>query len=123
MAAAVGAWALGGVGAWWLFVRRPGVVLRIRSSTQTLGDVLRSGYRIDELYDRAIVRPLIAFSDRVLYRGLDLGLIDGFLVNGSARSVWLLAQNTLKWSQSGLTQAYMAFMVAGLLGILLYLVG
>ncbi len=70
-----------------------------------------------------MVRPLVALSDRVLYRGIDVGLIDRRLVEGSANSVWGFAQSGLKYVQSGLAQAYLLMVVAGTVAVLAYLIG
>jgi NADH-quinone oxidoreductase subunit L len=37
-----------------------------------------------EGYAKAVVQPTIAVSRTVLWKGIDVGLIDGLLVNGSA---------------------------------------
>lgn len=123
VATAVAAWALGAAGAWWLYVRNPAVVERVTGSLATLGHVLSNGLFIDVLYERVIVRPLVVLSDRVLYRGVELRLIDGLAVNGTARSIWLLAHRVLRLPHSGMTQGYLFLMLIGMLGILLYLVG
>jgi NADH-quinone oxidoreductase subunit L len=44
--------------------------------------VLANKYYVDEIYDAAIVRPLLATSRNVLYTGLDVGIIDRTLVVG-----------------------------------------
>jgi NADH-quinone oxidoreductase subunit L len=46
--------------------------------------VLENKYYVDEMYDKTIVRPTYATSRNLLWRGIDVGLIDGLLVNGSA---------------------------------------
>jgi len=75
--------------------------------------VLVRKFWIDEIYGVLLVRPLVAISDRLLYRGIDAGLIDGVLVNGVARSIRALATNGLRYLQSGLVQAYMLLMLVG----------
>ena len=75
--------------------------------------MLLNKYWIDELYDAVVVRPLVAISDRVLYRVVDAGIVDGVLVNGTARSVQALAAHGLKYAQSGLAQGYVFFMIVG----------
>jgi NADH-quinone oxidoreductase subunit L len=47
--------------------------------------VLAHKWYVDELYDRAIVRPVVGVSRRLLWTVTDKWLIDGLLVNGSAR--------------------------------------
>ena len=49
-----------------------------------LGLVLYRKYYIDELYNGLIVRPLVAISRFVLWKGVDQGLVDGVGANGSA---------------------------------------
>jgi NADH-quinone oxidoreductase subunit L len=46
--------------------------------------VLYRKYYIDELYNGLIVRPLVAISRFVLWKGVDQGLVDGVGANGSA---------------------------------------
>ncbi len=43
-------------------------------------------YYVDEIYDAAVVKPVVGVSRGLLWRGVDAGLIDGLAVNGSA---WL----------------------------------
>ncbi len=78
---------------------------------------------VDEIYDAILVRPLVFLSDRVLFQGIDAGLIDRHLVDGTARVVRGIAANGLKHAQSGLAQAYLLIMVAGTVAFLAYLVG
>jgi NADH-quinone oxidoreductase subunit L len=78
-------------------------------------------YYIDEIYDAAIVRPLVWVSDRVLFRTVDVGLIDGLAINGTANAVRSIAGNGLKYVQSGLTQTYVFLMIAGAVAIITYL--
>ena len=46
--------------------------------------VLVNKYFVDEGYDRVIVRPTYATSRNLLWRGIDVGLIDGLMVNADA---------------------------------------
>jgi NADH-quinone oxidoreductase subunit L len=46
--------------------------------------VLYKKYYVDEIYDALLVRPLVAISRVVLWKGVDQGLVDGAAVNGSA---------------------------------------
>jgi NADH-quinone oxidoreductase subunit L len=82
--------------------------------------LLEEKYRIDEIYDAAIVEPLKAASTGFLWRIVDSELIDGF-VNGAAR---LAAQTgrVLAYLQSGLTRAYVATVVLGALLVVGYFI-
>ena len=99
--------------AWLCYVRRPDLPRRIAVAFAGAHRTLLNKYWIDELYDALLVRPLVAFSDRVLFRVVDAGLVDGVLVNGTARGVRALASHGLKYAQSGLAQSYVFFMIAG----------
>ncbi|MCP5069142.1 MAG: NADH-quinone oxidoreductase subunit L, partial [bacterium] len=76
---------------------------------------------IDELYDYILVRPLVWISDRILYRWLDSRLLDGIVIDGTARGIRALAADMFKYSQSGLVQGYLFLMLVGALAIIGYL--
>ena len=74
--------------------------------------VLFRKYYVDEIYDALIVRPLVAISRLVLWKGVDQGLIDGVGANGSAS----LARG-LGWIGSRLQSGQLGFyMVVFLVG-------
>ena len=51
-----------------------------------IGRILANDYFVDTAIARGIVAPIIAASRKVLWRGLDLGVINGVLVQGTARA-------------------------------------
>jgi NADH-quinone oxidoreductase subunit L len=120
---AVAAFAVGTGAAYVFYQRSPDLPGRVADRLGFLYRFVREKYYVDELYDRVIVRPLVAVSDQVLFRVFDARVIDGALVNGTARSVRALAAQGLKYVQSGLTQGYMVLMVAGALLAVAYLIG
>jgi NADH-quinone oxidoreductase subunit L len=79
--------------------------------------ILADKYYVDEAYDAAIIRPTLGLSRRVLWRGVDVGIIDGLFVNGSAylaRGVgWIGSQ-----LQSGQVGSYAWGIVIGVLAVL-----
>jgi NADH-quinone oxidoreductase subunit L len=114
--------ALAGTGLAWLFyLRKPRVPGWLAANLSGAYRTLLNKYYVDELYDAVIVRPLVALSDRVLYRIVDAGWIDGIGVNGTARGIRAFAANGLKYAQSGLTQSYVFFMIVGAVAIVSYL--
>ncbi len=123
MALAVALAALGGFAAWRLYAVAPALPARLAARARGLHALLANKYYVDELYDAAIVRPLVALSDRVLFRGIDAGLIDGVAVNGTARGVRAFAERGLRRLQSGLAQGYVASMLAGSVLVLWFLLG
>jgi NADH-quinone oxidoreductase subunit L len=50
-----------------------------------IGLVLANDYFVDTAIERGIVAPTVGTARKVLWRGLDLGVINGVLVHGSAR--------------------------------------
>jgi NADH-quinone oxidoreductase subunit L len=85
-------------------------------------EVLYHKYYVDEFYEAAIVGPLRRFSERVLWKGVDQGIIDRGGVEGSAR----LAQ-TLGWIgsrlQTGQVGVYLTVFLVGALGIFFVVMG
>jgi NADH-quinone oxidoreductase subunit L len=79
--------------------------------------VLANKYYVDEAYDAAFVRPTYRVSRGLLWRGVDVGIIDGLAVNGSAylaRLVgWVGSQ-----LQSGQVGTYAWALVIGVLAVL-----
>ncbi len=82
-----------------------------------LQGLLANKYYVDEGIDRAIVGPLVAFSRRLLWRGVDLGVIDGLIVNGTAH-----VARGMGWAgsrmQSGNVGSYAWVLVIGVLVLL-----
>ena len=121
---AIGAVAIAGAGAllaWYLYVRRPELPVKLAASLSTFYRLLLNKYYVDEIYDWAIVRPTVWLSDRVLFRLIDAGLIDSVLVDGSARTVWTVADGALKRIQTGFPQSYLFLMIVGAAAIVGYL--
>jgi NADH-quinone oxidoreductase subunit L len=119
--AAVLAAGIGATLAWYLYVRRPELSKRLAGSLAGLHRLLLNKYWVDEFYDAVIVRPTVKLSDRVLYRVVDAGLIDGVGADGTARTVRMLADGALKYAQTGFTQSYIFVMVVGAVAIVGYL--
>jgi NADH-quinone oxidoreductase subunit L len=79
--------------------------------------VLRRKYYVDELYDVIVVRPVRWVSDRVLWRVVDVGIIDG-LVNFAASVFWVGGSALRMW-QTGSVQTYAIAILAGLVALLM----
>jgi NADH-quinone oxidoreductase subunit L len=79
--------------------------------------VLENKYYVDEVYGRAVVKPTVGVSRNLLWKGIDAGLIDGLLVNGSAALArfggWIGSQ-----LQSGQVGTYAWVLVVGVLAVL-----
>jgi NADH-quinone oxidoreductase subunit L len=91
---------------WRLTLARPVLPAREAPADTGLSQVLFRKYYIDEVYDSLIVRPLVAISRFVLWKGVDQGLIDGAGANGSAA----LARG-LGWIGSRLQSGQLGFYI------------
>jgi NADH-quinone oxidoreductase subunit L len=118
---AVGAAIAGTVAAWWLYTVRRSWPARIRKRWSRLHRILSQKFWVDEIYDAILVRPLVSVSRVVLYRGIDVRLIDGVGVNGLAHGVRAIAARGLKYAQSGFTQSYLLLMTLGAAALVLWL--
>jgi NADH-quinone oxidoreductase subunit L len=82
-----------------------------------LARVLNRKYYVDEIYDAAIVRPLVWLSRVVLWKGVDQGVVDGAAVNGTAK-----LSRGLGWLgsrlQTGQVGVYVVLFLVGALWIL-----
>ncbi len=103
----------GAVTAWYLWCRRPDVPQRIAERFRTVHTVLTRKYYFDELYE-----SVLAGLGRAVGGGLwqvgDVRIIDGLMVNGSARGIgWL--SGVVRRVQTGLLYHYAFAMIIGLL--------
>jgi NADH-quinone oxidoreductase subunit L len=98
---------------------RPGRLVPKSSAAEEVGieRVLANKYYVDEVYDAAVVRPTYRVSRGLLWRGVDVGIIDGLAVHGSAyvaRFVGWVGSRL----QSGQVGTYAWALVIGVLAVL-----
>ena len=79
--------------------------------------VLANKYYVDEAYDAIVVNPTYQISRNVLWRGIDAGLIDGLLVNGSSALARAFGWIGSRF-QTGAVGTYAWVLVAGVLAVL-----
>jgi NADH-quinone oxidoreductase subunit L len=103
--------------AWYLYLRRPELAGRLRERFSGLYTLLDHKYYLDQINDFVFARGARALGGG-LWRGGDQGLIDGVLVNGSARLVAWFA-SVLRLLQSGYIYHYAFAMLLGL-GVVLF---
>jgi NADH-quinone oxidoreductase subunit L len=102
------------------YISRPELPARVTARLGGLYTLVFNKYYVDELYERTIVRPGYALSDKLLYRVIDAGLIDG-IVNGVGITARLLGAVT-RLAQSGVVRTYAFFMLIGFLYLMYQLV-
>ncbi len=79
--------------------------------SEGLHKLLYNKYYVDELYHAAIVAPLIWISRNVLWKVVDVGVIDG-TVNGIASGTAAVG-DTVRQTQSGNTRSYAVWVLVG----------
>ena len=106
--------ALGMLGAVRLLRPEALVAVRLAPPETGLGRVLWKKWYVDEIYDAVIVRPVQWLAREVLWKTIDVRLVDGLLVNGSATT-----SRALGWLgsrlQTGEVGFYVALFVVGVL--------
>ena len=106
----------GVVMAWWFYLKQPAIPAAIKARFAWIYRLLDNKYYMDWFNEHV----LAAATRRVgigLWKGGDVGLIDGALVNGSARAVGAVAQLT-RLLQTGYLYFYALVMLLGVFGLM-----
>ncbi len=82
--------------------------------------LLLNKYFVDEFYDATIVTPVAKGSEKLLWKRLDIGIIDG-LINFTAKATEYASQ-FFRRLQTGVVQSYAVVFVAGILFIIGWLI-
>jgi NADH-quinone oxidoreductase subunit L len=108
---------LGGVGlAWFLYLKRPDIPARVLERFQGVYRVLENKYYLDRINEVVFAGGARRLGTG-LWKGGDVALIDGVVVNGSARLIgWVAAASRLL--QSGHIYTYAFGMIIGLLALI-----
>jgi NADH-quinone oxidoreductase subunit L len=112
---------LGLLVAWWFYIKSPETPKKFAQSLRGPYTLILHKYYADELYNAAIVQPLLWVSTNVLWQVVDEGLIDG-TVNGVAR-VARESGAELREIQSGNARSYASWVVIGAVGVTLLMLG
>ena len=103
----------GGVfSAWFLYLKRPDIPEMIRDRFSGLYNLLDRKYYFDDLYIKGFAAGGRAFGKFLWQKGDEL-IIDGILVNGTARTVGRLA-GVMRQLQTGYLYSYAFAMIIGL---------
>lgn len=112
--------ALAGVAtAWYLYLKAPALPARIRAGAEPIYRLLENKYYFDWFNENVLAAGSRWFGNRFWTIG-DQFVIDGALVNGSARTVGLLGA-LVRHLQSGLLYHYAFAMIIGLSALLAYI--
>ena len=115
------AFGLGGIALAWLFyVFKPGLPDQVAATFSGLYKLIYNKYFVDEIYDAVVVNPIVSGSREVLWKGVDVAVIDGAVngVGNRARGIG----SVLKRLQSGNIRSYAAWVLLGSV-VLLFVMG
>ncbi len=113
--------AAAGIGcAWYGYCKSPAWPGRVKTASGPLYHLLKNKYGFDALYQVLFARGSVALGHFLSAR-IDGGMVDGFIVNGTARAVGLCA-GAMRTIQTGLTYHYAFVMIVGLFCMITYFV-
>ena len=113
--------AMAGLGtAWYIYLQRPELAGQIKARFQTLYCILVKKYGFDD-FNEIFFAGGSRLLGRLFWRAGDQTVIDGVVVNGSAKSIgWIAAR--IRHAQSGLLYHYAFAMIIGLLLLITFYV-
>jgi len=103
----------------WVYLQRSEITVSLAKRYPRLYRTLANNYYVDEIYDAAIVDPIVKSSDEILWKVIDVAFIDG-AVNGSAKLIANIGQS-LRRLQSGVAQSYAVVFVGGIFFVITWL--
>ncbi|MBI5021090.1 MAG: NADH-quinone oxidoreductase subunit L [Ignavibacteriales bacterium] len=98
------------------YLSKPEVVENLTIAMKKFYNLLWNKYFIDEIYEYTIVKPIKVGSEKLLWKGFDVNIIDG-MVNGSAKLIGFISGG-LRKIQSGVVQNYAFAFIIGIVVIL-----
>jgi NADH-quinone oxidoreductase subunit L len=116
----VGVGLLGLYLAWLLYLKKPQLPQRIAQALGGFYQAVLNKYYVDEIYATLFVKPLIDSSTRILWHGVDQGVIDAS-VNGSAYGAREVS-DSLRHMQSGNLRSYAGWIAAGAAAVIAYMI-
>ncbi|MGH9780414.1 MAG: NADH-quinone oxidoreductase subunit L, partial [Candidatus Acidiferrales bacterium] len=99
---------------------KPALPGKLAHTFNPIYKLLLNKYYVDELYGAVFIGPFIWISRNVLWKIIDVGLIDG-TVNGLA-SLSRESGSGLRHMQSGNTRSYAAWVVVGAVAVTVFFV-
>jgi NADH-quinone oxidoreductase subunit L len=118
--ASVGVALVGFLVAWLFYYRRPELPERLARRISGVYRTLLNKYYVDEGYYAMFVNPIVEGSRKILWRGVDVGVIDG-LVNGAGEASQG-ASSVVRRMQSGNIRSYAGWVAAGAAIIIAYMI-
>jgi NADH-quinone oxidoreductase subunit L len=106
-------------GARHLYLQRGEIAVSLVKRYPRMYRTLLNKYFVDELYDAVVVDPIVKTSHDVLWKAMDITMIDGS-VNGSAKIINGIGQ-VFRKIQTGVAQSYAVVFIGGILFVISWL--
>ena len=103
----------------WLYLQREELAVSLAKRYPRIYRTLLHKYYVDEMYDAVIVDPTVKISNDILWKAMDVTMIDGS-VNGSAKIINGIGQ-MLRKIQTGVAQSYAVVFIGGILFVITWL--
>jgi NADH-quinone oxidoreductase subunit L len=110
----------GVVSAWYLYLYKPALPAAIKARVQPLYTLLENKYYMDWFNENVLARAARLLGVG-LWKGGDVAIIDGAMVNGSARGVARMA-GVVRWFQTGYIYHYAFAMIVGVFVLMTWFV-
>ena len=120
MEISVAAAAIGFLGAWYLYYKRPDLPAQLAKSAGGLYTFIFDKYRVDEFYGAAIIQPILLVSTNILWKGIDATLIDGAVDESAAAAKDV--SDGLRHMQSGNIRSYAGWVAFGAAVVIAFMV-
>ena len=98
------------------YLQRPAIPDTLKRRYDGAYRLLWNKYYVDEAYDAAIVTPVVRGSEKLLWKGVDTGVID-WTINAGARLFGWLSRAT-RVVQTGIAHSYILVFIGGVVVIL-----
>jgi NADH-quinone oxidoreductase subunit L len=102
------------------YLKRPELPERLSVRFASMYKLLLNKYYVDEAYEASVIKPMVKGSEKLLWRGIDVGVIDWF-VNALASAVGFIS-GTVRVVQTGVTQSYAIVFLVGVIAIVGWLI-
>jgi NADH-quinone oxidoreductase subunit L len=99
-----------------IYLQQPNIAEEWAAKFKGFYKLLWNKYFVDEVYDAAIVSPIVKGSERLLWKWFDVGIVDG-MVNGTASLINFVSSH-LRKIQVGVAQSYALGFLFGIIVIL-----
>ncbi|HSD63898.1 MAG TPA: NADH-quinone oxidoreductase subunit L [Ignavibacteriaceae bacterium] len=103
-----------------IYLKKPAIAESISARFKGLYNLLWNKYFVDEIYDAAVVNPIVNGSESVLWKFTDNKIIDG-MVNGTASIINFISARIRK-IQTGVAQVYAVVMMLGIVIALFWVI-